>query len=71
MSLTKDYYTAAELAALRHRELVTESAAAGPAVMADPRPVQQAQRPRRLQALLDHSPGRLLVGAWASNFVHG
>ena len=71
MSLTKDYYTAAELAARQQRELRTEPAAVRPTATADPRPAGRTHRSRRLQTLVDQASGRLLVGAWASNFVHG
>jgi hypothetical protein len=70
MTLTKDYYTAAELDAWRHREVRARRTPVRLAATDDSRPVQRTHRPPRLQKLIDNSSGRLLVGAWASNFVH-
>ena len=67
MSLTKDYYTAAELTARQQHELLVAPAAAH----SDPRPDENARRSSRHPSLLDSKSGREFVGAWASGFIHG
>ncbi len=70
MSLTKDYYTAAELAARQHRELLARPAVAGPE-KADLRPVDESRRSGWRLPKLDEPSSRQLAGAWANGFVHG
>ncbi|WP_152361068.1 hypothetical protein [Microlunatus speluncae] len=71
MSLTKDYYTAAELAARQHRELLLRPFATDLEEATDPRPAEKARRRGWRLAKLAEPSSRQLVGAWATNFVHG
>ena len=71
MSLTKDYYTAAELGARQHRELLARPSVVDPEETADTPPVTKARRTGWHLPRLDEPSSRQFVGAWASNFVHG
>jgi len=71
MSLTKDYYTAAELAARQQRELLARPTVADLEVTADDRHVVKSHRSGWRLPKLDEPSSRQLVGAWASSFVHG